>query len=243
MSTLIAKRIVLRLDPAQLHDAALARALDFATAFHAELAARMVADTRLATALAVSGAKASDGMETQLRRAESGFRRTLSALVAGRQMAWSFDVVHCEGVLAQQSGAAPDDLIALELPRIEPSMAEFRRGIEDALAHARGVLLFPGAMEAPRGPVVAIIAHASPPALVETSGEIAKALGLPLRVIEHNGTPDQAERREVSDIATTVRRTRAALAVIEAGDPVATALLARPRYLREMAAPLLLLKT
>jgi hypothetical protein len=241
---LVAKRIVLRLDPARLDDAPLARALQLAKALHAELAARMVADTRLAGAFAVAGgADIGRSIETQLRRAEASFRRSLAALAASQHAAWTFEVIHCAGRLAGECPMASDDVVAIEVPPVEFSASELRAEIEDGLAQARGVLLLPTARQTGRGPVVAITGERRDTReLTATAREIAAALQAPLSILEHDGQSRQAERQEAGDIATAVRRLGAALAVIDAADGIVAALLARPRNLREMATPLLLLK-
>jgi hypothetical protein len=244
----IARRIVLRLDPARSQDSTLARVLQFAKAFHAELAARMIADTRLAGVFAMAGLSGHDdlgrALETQLRRAESNFRRALAALAADEHTAWSFEVIHCAGLLAQECATEPDDLVAIELPRLELSMSELHREIEDSLAHARGVVLLPSALETSRGPVIAITrGRKDAQNLIDAAGQIAAALDVPLKVLEHDGQSAKAERQEAGDIATAVRKLGATLAVVDAGDTIVEPLLARPRHLREMAAPLLLLKS
>ena len=128
----LARRIVLRLDPAQRRDGAMEIAARLAKAFDAELAARMIADTRLAGAFAVRTASAPT-MEVSLRRAEVGFRQTISAIATREHAHWSFEVVHCAGVLARECAMAEDDLVAIDLPRMEFSMAELREEIAEAL--------------------------------------------------------------------------------------------------------------
>ncbi len=246
----IARRIVLRLDPARPHDSALARAMHLAKAFHAELAARMISDTRLASAFALGGLSGRDdagqSIEAQLQRAETSLRRALSTLAASEDTTWSFEVIRCAGILAHECTMAADDLVAIELPRIEISISELRSEIDDTLAHAGGVILFPAAAQSSRGPVVTIVGRRDgTKRLVEDAGQIAEALGVPLKLLEHDGQsqPRKQERQETGDIATAVRRLGATLAVVDADDPIVGALLARPRYLREMGTPLLLLKS
>jgi len=245
----IVRRIVLRLDPARPHDSALARALHLAKAFRAELAARMIADTRFAEALAFAGLPsrpdAGRDIEKRLRRAESSLRRELSMLAVGESPTWSFEVVRCAGVLAHDGDMAPDDFVALEVPTVETSIAEFRAEVASTLAHARGVLLFPAAANPARGPVAAVVGQRSgAKSLIEHGRQIAAALGVPLKILEQDGQSGEPERerREAGDIATAVRRLGATLAVIDASDPVVNVFLARPRHLREIGAPLLLLK-
>lgn len=237
--TVIARRIVLRLDPARLQDGALPHAMRLAKAFHAELAARMIADTRFAAAFA--GPK----VERQLRHAEASLRRELTGLAKRESASCTFEVVHCAGILASECTMDDDDIVAIELPRIEVSRAELREEIATTLTHARGVLLLPATERTTVGPVVAIVEHREHAQMfIEQADRIAEALGAALKIVEHNGAPAaRAERQETGDIATAVRRLGAVLAVVDAKDPIADALIARPRFLRELATPLLLLKT
>jgi hypothetical protein len=240
--TVIARRIVLRLDPARPMDGALPHAMRLAKAFHAELAARMIADTRFAGAMAVVG----PNVERQLRHAETTLRRELTGLGNRENTAWTFEVVHCAGILARECSMCDDDIVAIELPRIEVSRAELCEEIAATLTHARGVLLLPATERVGLGPVVAIVEHrerVNP--LIEQADRIAEALNAPLKIIEHNGKPParHAERQEAGDIATAIRRLGAILAVVDAKDPIADAFIARPRFLRELATPLLLLKS
>lgn len=239
--SVIAKRILLRLDPARPHDGALTRAIRLAKAFHAELAARMIADTRLASAVAIKGLD----LERQLRRAESSLRRELTGLGERESATWSLEVVHCAGILARECSMESDDLVAIELPRIELSMPDLRDEIESALAHASGVILFPAMTRPTHGPVAALVRDRKRAThLIEQADRIAETLEVPLQVVEHDGAPSsKGERRETADIATAVRRLDAVLAVADASDPMVAAFIARPRYLREIATPLLLLKS
>jgi hypothetical protein len=244
----ITRRIVLRLDPAEPRDGALASVMQLAAAFRAELAARMISDTRLAGALVFADLPGQAGLaqniETQLRRTEASLRRALAETAAGAGANWSFEVVHCAGVLARECAMASDDLVAIEVPRVAVAAAEWRDEVADALVHVRGVLLVP-AQSRTHGPVVAIIGDSNgASSLLDEGGQIAEALGVPFKRLAHDariGSADQ-ERREAADIATAVRRLGASLAVIDAANPIVTEFLARPRLLREIAAPLLLLK-
>jgi hypothetical protein len=234
----LARRIVLRLDPAQRRDAGVEIAARLARAFDAELAARMIADTRLASALAVHAATG-PAMEVSLRRAEISFRQTISAIAAREHAHWSFEVVHCAGVLARECAMAEDDLVAIDLPRMEFSASGLREEIAEALTHARGVLLFPEAAQPAKGLVVAIASTTDAArALNDESAALAKALATTWKTVTLGDG-----RREAGDIATAVRKTRATLALIAANDPLAEAFLARPRHLRELATPLLLLRS
>lgn len=234
----LARRIVLRLDPAQRRDGAMEIAARLAKAFDAELAARMIADTRLAGAFAVRTASAPT-MEVSLRRAEVGFRQTISAIATREHAHWSFEVVHCAGVLARECAMAEDDLVAIDLPRMEFSMAELREEIAEALMHARGVLLFPEAAQPNKGPVVAIASSTNAArALNDESAALAKALATTSKTVTLGDA-----RRDAGDIATAVRKLNATLALIAASDPLTAAFLARPRHLRELATPLLLVKS
>lgn len=233
--TVIAKRIYLRLDPARADRAALERAMRLAKAFHAELAARMIADTRLATAAAVTGRS----LDHDLRRAETQLRRDVAGSGARESASWSFEVVHCAGILADECGMAGEDLVAIELPRVETSMQDLREEVATALARARGVVLLPATLQTGDGPVVAVVdKREQATRLVDQGGEIARSLGAGLRVVER---ARPAERDEPSDIATRIRRLNPLLVVVDAQDPIAKSFLARPRLVREIATPLLLL--
>lgn len=246
----IAKRIVLRLDPARPGDGGLAAIARLAAALHAELAARMIADTRVQTALAfqalsVKTPSRSVNAGGQMRRAEAGWRHAISSLADREKAAWSFDVVHCTGVLTRECAMTCDDIVALELPRLETSLVDLRDEIAEALTHACGVILFPSETHAANGPVAAIVGDIDKAHLLAVSKDIAAALRAPLRTVEHDGQKlgkHSADRREIGDIATQIRRLGATLAVVAAADPLVEKFLARPRYLRELATPLLLLK-
>jgi hypothetical protein len=57
-----------------------------------------------------------------------------------------------------------------------------------------------------------------------------------MTVLTHGAAYDTA------GLATAVRRQKAILAIADAADPLSQEFLQRPRFLRELAAPLLLLK-
>lgn len=237
--TAIPRRIYLRLEPARVDGAALARAMRLAKAFHAELAARMIADTRLATAVAVTG----HSLDRDLRRAETNLRREIAGCGARESASWSFEVVHCAGILANECGMASEDLVAIELPKIETSMRDLREEIATALAHARGVVLLPATMQTGNGPVVTVVdqrEHAK--ILIDQSDKIAESLDTALRVVERDRPPVRgSERGEPSDVATRIRRLNPLLVIVDAEDPMVKSFLARPRFVREIATPLLLL--
>ena len=234
----IARRIVLRLDPALQRGPAMEIAARLAKAFDAELAARMILDTRVASALAVQAAH-DRAMEVSLRRAETAFRRTVSAIAAREHTQWSFEVVHCAGVLAREYVMEADDVVAIDLPRVGYSTAELREEIAAALEHARGVLLLPEASRFANGPVATIASTtAGAEALRDEGIQLAKALSTATISLALGN-----DCRDASDIATAVRKLGATLAVAAARDPLVEAFLARPRYLRELSTPLLLLKS
>jgi len=239
--TIIAKRIYLRLDPARVDRAALERTMHLAKAFHAELAARMIADTRLATAAAVTGHSPDRG----LRRAEAQLRREVAGYAARERADCTFEVVHCAGILANECGMAGEDLVAIELPHIETSLHDLHDEIASALTHARGVVLLPATLQTGHGPVVAVVDNREQArSLIEQCDAIAQALDTVLRIVERGRSPTHGrERGEPSDVATRVRRLDPLLVVIDAEDPIAKAFLARPRFVREIATPLLLLKS
>lgn len=237
----IARRIVLRLDPRLARDgASLASATRMARAFNAELAARLVSDTRFAASLTspAGSARPQGGeafsVDVLVRRAETTYRRTVSAAAEHEQAAWSFSVVACAGVLSECGAIEPDDLVALDVQRL--AGADLRREVESALSHARGALLFPSAAQPRSGPVV-VIANDRRQGLIEQAEQIASALDAPLIPIERT-----VETESVGELAAAIRKRSAMLAVIDALDALAQEFVARPRFLRELDAPLLLLK-
>lgn len=236
-----ARRIFLRLDPARAGQGAIAAVARLAAALNAELAARLVADTRFASALSLPAFASSPLPESRrpdsarldaaMRQAERMLRRALTNLAEREHLAWSFEVVHCAGVFARECQLEANDLIAIELPPIESARTELREEVEDALARARGIILFPSTAAPAKGPVV--VAGDPSRFVVETSEEVARALKLPLTRVETSEDPQA--------VARAVRKFQPALAVMEAHDPLVAQFLNRPRYLRELGAPLLLL--
>jgi hypothetical protein len=157
-------------------------------------------------------------------------------LAAREQIVWSFEVVHCAGALTG-SVVDAEDVVAIELSQLETSLSELRNEGNTAFAQARGVLLFPSGAYPPKGRVVAISADTQPSALVDVSQQVAAAIGEPLTVLTHSIAYDAAE------FATALRRQQAVLAIADAADPLIEESLRRPRFLRETAAPLPLLKS
>jgi hypothetical protein len=234
----IARRILLRLDPDRRSDGGMLAAARLAAALHAELAARLVSDTRVANALAfgqfAQHKHPATSLDALLRRAEASLRRTVAALAEQEQAAWSFEVVECVGVLAAGCGIESDDLVAIELSRLEVAVVDLREEVASALANGRGVLLFPATEHPGTGPIVVIGANPPAASIAEIGKDIAKALHAPFGALD---APDDA-----GGTATAVRKRKAALAIVDAADPLAREFLARPRFLRELATPLLLLK-
>lgn len=234
----IAKRILFRIEAGSTGTAGLAAAARLAAAFHAELAARLISDTRFAAALsapAFSTGRGHNGGElhTIVRRSETRLRRTLSEIPEFEHTVWSFEVVECAGVLSE-CGAEPDDIVAIELAKLELA-SDVRAETERALSTARGVVLFPALTHASEGPVVAVAPDADRiPEPVEALERIAAALATPLVLIDI--APNAAA------FAAEVRSRRAALAIVNAHSALAAEFLARPRFLRELGSPLLLLK-
>jgi len=243
-SPAIVRRILLRLEPGRGADGRLAAAARLAAAFHAELAARLVADTRVESAMAFAEAMlktqhahTTATAETIIRRAEATLRRSISSFAERERAAWSFEVVHCAGALTS-SVVESEDLVAIELAQLETSLSDLREEVNSALAQARGVLLFPSANYPAKGPVVAIVPDdAKAKILTEVSGRIAAAVGEQLTVLIHGLAHDTA------GFATMIRTRQAVLAIADASDPLVEEFLRRPRFLREIAAPLLLLKS
>lgn len=238
----IARRIVLRLDPKLARDgASLVAAMRMAHAFDAELAARLVADTRFAAALTLPAGSARPkggeafSVDVLVRRAEATFRRSVSAVAEREQTTWSFAVVECAGVLSECGTIEADDLVALDVSRLEGA-GDLRREVQSALSHARGALLFPSEGPPRLGPVV-VVADDGRKGLIEQAERIASALDAPL--IPLNRT---AETRNAAGLAAAIRKRGAMLVMLDAFDALAQEFIARPRYLRELDAPLLLLK-
>src|SRR5262245_32754737 len=149
-STRIVRRIVLRLDPTLAGDGScVAVATRMARAFDAELAARLVSDTRFAGALTPPAGSANPrgggafSVQLLVRRAETTLRRSIAAAADREQTHWSFSVVECAGVLGDCGAIESDDLVALDVSRIEGAAGDLRREVHSALSSARGALLFP----------------------------------------------------------------------------------------------------
>lgn len=234
----IAKRILFRLEAGHTGTSGLAAAARLAAAFHAELAARLISDTRFAGAIsapAFSTGSGHDGhaLTTIVRRSETRLRRTLSEIPEFERTVWSFNVIECAGVMTE-CGVEPDDLVAIELAKLELT-SDVRAEAQHALQNARGIIIFPTHTYAGAGPVVAPAPDTSRiPEPVDTLERIAAALQTPLVFID--AAPNAAA------FAAEVRSRRAALAIIDAHGALAAEFLARPRFLRELATPLLLLK-
>lgn len=174
--------------------------------------------------------------ETVVRRAEASLRRTVSTFAERERIVWSFEVVHCAGALTG-SVVDAEDLVAIELSQLETNLADLRDEVEAALAQARGVLLFPSGSYPSKGTVVAIASDSQSKGLIDVSRRIATAIGEPLTVLAHGIAYDAA------GFATALRRRQAVLAIADAADPLVEEFLRRPRFLREIGAPLLLLKS
>ena len=239
----IARRVVLRLDPRPARDgASVVAATRFARAFHAELAARLVSDTRFAAALTAPAGSAkprggdSFSPAVLVRRSETIYRRAISAIAEREQTAWSFSVVECDGVLSDCGAIQSDDLVALDLEPLEGAAGALRREVHSALSFARGVLLFPSEAPPHAGPVV-VVTKNNGRNLTDLAKRIAAALDEPLLPLQPSD-----RMRGVAEVAAAIRQRTPGLAVIDASDPLAQEFVTRPRFLRELNAPLLLLK-
>lgn len=241
----IAKRIVFRLDPGSRGDGGLQAAARMARAFHAELAARLISDTRIASALTFAATSAKNDMAlpvqephaTIIRRAQISLRQIVVSLAEREQTSWTFATVECSGVLAEGDTVDADDLVAIELPRVEVALGDLRLNVESALTRARGVILFPADSRVREGPIV-VIETGDAGDLIERSEAIASALDAPL--IPLKGT---VGRNDPRSFASDIRSRSPALVIVDAGAAIAGEFVARPRFLRELGAPLLLLKT
>lgn len=240
----IARRILLRLEPGAARDGGLTAAARMARAFGAELAARLILDSRLAGAVTTPAASTkATARETAsnpaavMRRAEISLRQTISTLAEREHTSWSFAVVECAGFLSTGESVDADDLVAIELPRLDVALGDLRREVEGALTRARGVVLLSSAAAPMQGPIVVIVDKGAA-GLIGQAERIAAALDAPLLPLART-----TERNDARTFAAAIRQRGAALAVIEASDPIAREFIARTRFLRELGAPLLLLKS
>jgi hypothetical protein len=259
-------RIVLRLDAFGASTPALHAIAQMASAMEAELAARMVEDSRLFAALAY-GAQASAPLDHQVpdaaRHAERRMRRLFEGIVAQTDLAWSFDVVQCAGVIAAECALHADDILALALPEIERAMDVLRDEILNGLARTSGVLLMPHAQPERNRPVVGMITDdAGLSRTVASCAEFSASLRLPLSFVVVGESDLYARVRasaashwgeagavalhavptaQLDILAAHVRSLRPKLVVWAPPASRLEELLARPRLLREIGAPILLL--
>jgi hypothetical protein len=254
-------RVVVRLDPGGATSPALRAIARLAQVMDAEFAARFIDDRRLTAALAFE----SDGADQTagIRHLERTLRHQIEMIAAETNMAWSFDIAQCSGVFAAECALHPDDLLAIALPEIEQMMSMLREEISAGLARASGVLLMPRAQPSANRPIVGmIIREAALAQVVDASVELATRMRQPLAFVVADAGDLLARVRkavaaqwtgpgavalhavpsvEVEFLAAQVRSLRPKLVI--AAPPKATIeeILARPRLLREVGAPILLL--
>lgn len=256
-------RVVVRLDPASAPSPALRSIARLARIMEAEFAARLVEDRRLMDALALAAPSGSSDTRSALSRIERTLRREIESIADEVKTAWSFDIAQCSGVFAAECTLHPDDLLAITLPEVEQMMSILREEIATGLQRTAGVLLMPRAQVAAHRPVVGmIIREAALTTVVEASVEIAARSRLPLAFVVADQTDLVANVRkavagqwsgpgavalhavpttEVEYLTAQVRSLRPALVVSAPPRAAVSQILARPRLLREVGAPILLL--
>lgn len=257
-------RIVVRLDSIGAASPALRAIAQLAHAMEAEFAARFIEDRRLLDALAFGPSPTSSDPKASLRHVERNLRRQIASIAAETQTAWSFDIAQCSGIFAAECALHADDLLAIALPEVEAMMSMLREEISTGLARSSGVLLMPRA-QAPANhrPVVGMVMReASLAQVVGASMEIAARTRQPLAfVVAEDGELLAHVRKAVAAqwnrpgvvplhavptgqmefLAAQVRSLRPRLVVAAPPRAVIAELLARPRLLREVGAPILLL--
>jgi hypothetical protein len=257
-------RVVVRLDPIDAPSPALRSIARLAQIMDAEFAARLIEDRRMMDALAFAGASPGNGdPRAALRHAASNLRRQVAGIAGEMKTAWSFDVTSCSGIFAAECTLHTDDMLAITLPEVERMMGILREEISTGLARTSGVLLMTRAQLSVTRPVVGMIMRqAAVEAVVDASIEIATRLRQPLAfVVADNGDLVGDVRKavaaqwtgpgavalhpvpttDVEYLAAQVRSLHPALVVSAPPKAAIKEILARPRLLREVGAPILLL--
>ncbi len=257
-------RVVLRLDNFGASAPALQAIAQLARAMEAELAARLVEDNRLLAALAFNAQPSADeASDASARHAERRLRALIESIATQSELAWSFDIVRCAGVMAAECTLHADDLLALALPEIERAMDVLREEISNGLARTSGVLLMPHAQPARNRPVVGMITdEAGLSRTVASCADLSASLRLPLSFVVVDDRDLFARVRaaaashwseagavalhavptaQLDILAAHVRSLRPKLVVWAPPPSWLKELLARPRLLREIGAPILLL--
>ncbi|MBI1213688.1 MAG: hypothetical protein GC190_19690 [Alphaproteobacteria bacterium] len=260
-------RVVLRLDPMGASAPALRSIARLAQIMQAELAARFVEDRRLMDAFALAAATpaGADDPKAALRYIERDLRRQIAAIAGEAKAAWTFDITQCSGIFAAECVLHPDDLLAIALPDVEQMMSILREEIVEGLARTSGVLLMPRAQFLPNRPIVGMVMRdvAIAP-VVDASIEIAAAMRQPLAFVVADAGDLVSDVRkavaaqwtgpgavslhamptnDVEYLAAQVRSLRPSLVVSAPPKAAIKEILARPRLLREVGAPILLLPT
>ena len=257
-------RVVVRLDPGGASSPALRAIARLAQVMDAEFAARFIDDRRLTAALAFeSSAGDGDDHKAAIRHLERTLRRQIEAIAAEANMAWSFDIAQCSGIFATECALHADDLLAIALPEIEQMMSMLREEISAGLARTSGVLLMPRLQPSANRPIVGMVIRESAlPQVVDASVEIATRMHQPLSFVVADGGDLLARVRkavaaqwagpgavalhavpstQVDYLAAQVRSLRPKLVIAAPPKTSLAEILARPRLLREIGAPILLL--
>jgi hypothetical protein len=232
-----------------------------AHAMEAELAARFIEDRRLSDALAFATHGAGEDSKASLRHVERNLRRAVESVAAHDKIAWSFDIAQCSGIFAAECALHPDDLLAIALPEVEQMMGILREEIVTGLARTSGVLLMPRHQPAANRPIVGMIMReASLNEVVDAGVDIATRTRQPLAFVVASELLAHVRKAvagqwtgpgavalhpvptaEMEFLAAQVRSLRPRLVVAAPPKAIIAELLARPRLLREVGAPILLL--
>ena len=252
-------RLVLRLEPFGAPDPALRAIARLAHAMEAEFAARLVEDRRLAAALAFNAPSVVP--QPSAHHIERNLRRRIERIAFESNAAWSFAIAECAGVFAAECELHADDMLAIALPEIEQMMAMLREEISNALARSSGVLLMPRVLPQPNGPIIGVISHAAGLApVIDISTRLAARLReqLVLVVVDDGDLVERAHTDAVAkwsgpialrivrssqleNLVAYVRSLRPKQVIAAPRPSMIEEFLARPRLLREMSAPVLLL--
>jgi len=256
-------RVVLRIDAVGVGLPALRAIATLARAMEAEFAARFIEDRRLTDALAFAVHAPGDDHKASLRHVERNLRRQVESIAEHDKIAWSFDIAQCSGIFAAECVLHPDDLLAIALPEVEQMMGILREEIVTGLARTSGVLLMPRHQPVGNRPIVGMIMReASLAEVVEAGVDIATRTRQHLAFVVASEGDLLAQVRkavaglwsgpgavalhpvpttEMEFLAAQVRSLRPRLVVAAPPKAIIEELLARPRLLREVGAPILLL--
>ena len=252
-------RVVLRLESFGASTPALRTIARLARAMEAELAARLVKDSRLAAAMAFHDPGTPS--ELSAHHIERSLRRRIESIAVETNAAWTFGIAECAGVFASECALHADDFLAIALPEIEQMMAVLREEISNALARGAGVLLVPRTQPQQSRALVGVISHASGLSqVIAVSSQLAAHLREPLAlvVVDDRDLVERVHREitgdrnapialhvvptsQLENLAPYVRSLRPKQVVAAPRPSTIREFLQRPRMLREMSAPVLLL--